>query len=218
MLMELFKTGIAGLDELLRGGFPPRTYLLLGPPGSGNEVFARQVAFYQAELGCVSYFINSKTPESIREDMSTFRWDVSAKEKEGTWQFIKLTKKKPLTNFFSNEMKQQRCIVLDSLSELLLESKIEEVLAMLNLMCCRSREKKELYLLLLSEGMHEEKIEVTIQHFVDGIITFTTTLRGEGFTNNITIKKMTGSVAPTRSLSYSIGARGFTIETATRIT
>jgi KaiC/GvpD/RAD55 family RecA-like ATPase len=216
--MELLKTGIAGFDEFLRGGLPPRTYLLLGPPGSGNEVFARQVAFYQAELDSVSYFITSKTPKSIREDMSTFKWDVQAKEKDGKWKFVKPNPKKPLISFFSNRLRKQRCIVLDSLSELLLNFKIEEVLPLLNLMSRRSREKNALYMLLLSEGMHDEKVEATIQHFADCVITFSTTWRGEGITNNITIKKLAGSVMPTRSLPYSIGARGFTIETATRIT
>jgi KaiC/GvpD/RAD55 family RecA-like ATPase len=216
--MELLKTGIAGFDEFLKGGLPPRTYLLLGPPGSGNEVFARQVAYHRAEKSGVSYFINSKTPDSIREDMLCFRLDVSLMVKVGTWRFIKLTQEDSLIDIFSKETREQRCIVLDSLSELLLTSKIEEVITLLNLMSSRSRERNELYMLLLSEGMYEQKVEIAIQHFVDGVIMFTTERRGEGSTSKISIKKLAGSAVPTRSLPYSIGTRGFTIETATRIT
>jgi KaiC/GvpD/RAD55 family RecA-like ATPase len=42
--MKLIKTGIAGLDEFLTGGLPPKIILLTGLPGSGNEIFARHIA------------------------------------------------------------------------------------------------------------------------------------------------------------------------------
>ena len=47
--MKLVKTGIAGLDEFLTGGIPPRILLLTGLPGSGNEVFARQIVSTQGK-------------------------------------------------------------------------------------------------------------------------------------------------------------------------
>jgi KaiC/GvpD/RAD55 family RecA-like ATPase len=216
MLMDLLKTGIAGFDEFLRGGLPPRTYLLLGSPGSGNEVFARQVAYYRSEKVGVSYITYSKTPECIREDMACFNWDISAKEKKGTWRFITLNKDS--LEVISKEVEQRRCIVLDSLSELLLKTKINDVVDLLNFMSNQSREKKEMHLILLSEGMQEPRIEIMVQHFVGGIIYFTSTWRGEASTNNLSIRKIEGSMVPTRSLPYAIGSRGIAIETATRIT
>ena len=38
--MKPVKTFIAGLDEFLMGGLPPKIILLSGSPGAGNEVFA----------------------------------------------------------------------------------------------------------------------------------------------------------------------------------
>ncbi len=47
--MKTVKTAIAGLDEFLMGGLPPKIILLTGAPGSGNEVFAKQVLFNRVQ-------------------------------------------------------------------------------------------------------------------------------------------------------------------------
>lgn len=216
--MKLHKTGIAGLDEFLQGGLPPRVFLLLGPPGSGNEIFARQVAYFKARHGEVAYFTVNKAPESIKDDMSAYGWDVSPLEEAGSWRFINLTQANSLLNVITREIKQNRCVVVDSLSELLLTHKIEEVTSVLNSMSTQNTEYKELHLVLLTEGMQDPKVETTIQHFADGVIIFTATWGAEALSRSIMIKKMTGTVIPTRRLPYSIGKRGFTIETAIRIT
>ena len=54
--MKLLKTGIAGLDEFLTGGLPPKILLLVGLPGAGNEVFARQIAYTRAKQIGITYF------------------------------------------------------------------------------------------------------------------------------------------------------------------
>lgn len=216
--MELLKTGIVGLDELLQGGLPPGVFLLLGPPGSGNEIFARQVAHSRAKESGVSYFTVTKTPESVRDDMSAYGWDISPLEEAGSWRFINLIQGESLIDAATQEMKQRRCVVVDSLSELLITYKIEEAITMLNSMSTQNREYKELHLVLLTEGMQDPKVETTIQHFADGVMIFTTTWEAETSSRSIIIKKMRGKVSPTRSIPYSIGGRGFTIETAIRIT
>jgi KaiC/GvpD/RAD55 family RecA-like ATPase len=66
--------------------------------------------------------------------------------------------------------------------------------------------------------MQQPRIENAMQHFADGVIVFTTTHGTEASARHITIKKIRGAILPTRMLPYSIGERGFTIETATRIT
>ncbi|MDQ1280635.1 MAG: hypothetical protein QG670_1898 [Thermoproteota archaeon] len=217
--MGLIKTGIAGLDEFLGGGLLPRVYVLLGSPGSENDLFARQVAYNRTTLGGISYFLCSKTPESIRDDMLCYKLDVASKEENGVWRFIKLDKEKNLTDIFSRETKQQRSIVLDSLSDILLTTPdMEKIRELLNLLSSRSREKNELYLLLLTEGMHDQKVEVSIEHFADGVIRFTTIWSGENSIRTLNFKKLNGATVPSRSLVYSIGSRGFIIETTTRIT
>lgn len=49
---ERLRTGIPGLDTVLRGGFRTgRTYMLMGLPGAGKTILANQVCFHHAANG-----------------------------------------------------------------------------------------------------------------------------------------------------------------------
>ena len=85
--MKPVKTGIAGLDEFLMGGLPPRIILLTGSPGSGNEVFAKQVLFNRVKTCPVTYFTVNATAESVREDMAAYGWDTVPFEETDAWKF-----------------------------------------------------------------------------------------------------------------------------------
>ena len=216
--MKLIKTGIAGLDEFLTGGLPPRILLLSGLPGSGNEVFARQIAYTSGKQGSITYFTVNTTAESVIDDMSLFNWDVKPLEASGNWKFKTLTKTCNLQETVIDEMKQNRTVVIDSLSEVLLARKIDEVINLLTAMSRQNRDSEQYHLLLLTEGMQDEKAESAVQHFAEGVIMFNTTSETDTLHTDILIKKMKGVFVPLRRLPYAISKRGVIIETATRIT
>lgn len=216
--MKLLKTGIVGFDEFLQGGLPPGVFLLIGPLGSGSEIFAREIAYSRAKDSGVTYFTLTKPTEVVKDDMSAYGWDISQLEEAERWRFINLTQTESMIDDIIQEMKQSRCVVLDSFSELLLTQKIEDAISLLISMSTQNRECQELHLILLTEGMQDPKVETTMQHFADGVITFTTNWGTEATSRSIIIKKMRRMIIPSRSLPYSIGERGFTIETAIRIT
>ena len=57
------QTGIEGLDELLCGGIPKgSTVLLSGPPGAGKTVLSLQYAFYHASRGEKVLFVSTCEP------------------------------------------------------------------------------------------------------------------------------------------------------------
>jgi len=215
--MKLLKTGIPGFDELLRGGLPPNVILLLGSSGSGSEVFAEQVLYNRALEGEVTYFTVHKPPELIKDEMTLYGWNVSLL-KEGSWRFGNLGRAKSLGRVVSEEIKQRRWVVVDSLSELLLTYGIQEIIALLKSMSSDNRESEGLHFLLLTEGMQDSKLETTLEHFADGVISFTVAWETEILSRRMTIKKIRGALVPARSLLYSVGETGLTIETARRIT
>jgi len=96
--MKLVKTGIAGLDEFLQGGLPPRVFLLLGLPRSGFEVFAKQVAYSRAKQVGVTYFTVTKSADSVMDDMAAFGWHISSLKQTGNWRFVSLTQAESLTD------------------------------------------------------------------------------------------------------------------------
>ena len=216
--MKLLKTGIAGLDEFLTGGLPPRVLLLMGLPGAGNEVFARQIAYLRAKQTGITYFIVNETADSVRNDMAVYNWDLVPLEENGNWRFKVITKKMDLQEAVIEEMSQRRTVVIDSVSELLLTREIDEVIDLLTAMSNKNKNSDEYHLLLLTEGMQDPRAETAMQHFAEGVIVFTASWATDTVHTDILIKKMRGTFVPARRLPYSISKKGFLIETATRIT
>jgi hypothetical protein len=88
------------------------------------------------------------------------------------------------------------------------------------LLRCMSRQNtrvQEIHLALITKGMHEPEAEVAAQHFADGVVDFTVNQGPEYVTRKMFIKKIGGAVAPMRNITYVVGEKGITIETALRI-
>jgi circadian clock protein KaiC len=63
MSKDTVNTGIEGLDELLCGGIPKgSTVLLSGPPGAGKTVLSLQYAFNHASRGEKVLFVSTCEP------------------------------------------------------------------------------------------------------------------------------------------------------------
>ena len=214
------KTGIAGLDEFLMGGLPPKIILLSGAPGSGNEVFAKQVLFNRVKMCPITYFTVNTTAESIREDMAAYGWDTLPFEENESWKFksLKDTTANELLKSVLDEMEQSRTVAIDSVSELLLIHKIKEIANLLTAMTHQNRKGLNFHLLLLTEGMQDPQADATMNHFAEGSINFALNWSADSTMRHLIIRKMSGTIIPTRRLTYTLGRKGFIIETATRIT
>jgi KaiC/GvpD/RAD55 family RecA-like ATPase len=218
--MKTVKTGIAGLDEFLMGGLPPKIILLTGAPGSGNEVFAKQVLFNRVQNCPVTYFTINTSAESIREDMAAYGWDTTPFEENETWKFksLKDTTPNELLKLVLGEMEQLRTVAIDSLSELLLIHKTKEIANLLTSMTHQNRKNQNYHMLLLTEGMQDTQADATMNHFAEGSINFELNWSADMTMRHLIIRKMAGTIIPTRRLTYTLGRKGFIIETATRIT
>ncbi|MEP6823139.1 MAG: ATPase domain-containing protein [Chthoniobacterales bacterium] len=71
-------TGIPGLDEILRGGLPPRRiYLIQGAPGSGKTTLALQFLLSGARAGeKVLYISLSETRDEVEEVARSHGWPL----------------------------------------------------------------------------------------------------------------------------------------------
>jgi circadian clock protein KaiC len=133
-------TGIAGLDEILRGGLPEnRLYLLLGNPGVGKTTIALQYLLEGASRGETGLYIAlSETREEILSVARSHGWPIDrlsifelsalerqlAQEEQNTVFHpaeIELNKTTQMLLKRIEEVKPKR-LVLDSLSELRLLS------------------------------------------------------------------------------------------------
>jgi KaiC/GvpD/RAD55 family RecA-like ATPase len=115
----------------------------LGSPDKGHETFARQIALFRSKEIGVTYFTFSKTKETIRTNMETYNLDVTSQEKAGRWKFINLDKNfGSIKSAIITEMKQNRCVVLDLISELLMDHDIKETVDLVMSMTTQNNKTK----------------------------------------------------------------------------
>lgn len=82
--MKKISTGIAGLDEMLGGGFPEgRIILVCGGPGTGKTIFSFQFLVEGAKGGEKGVYITLEEPlELVKTNISSFGWEFDRYCKE----------------------------------------------------------------------------------------------------------------------------------------
>ncbi len=80
--MKKVATGISGLDDILKGGLPPRRlYLLQGAPGAGKTTLALQFLLTGARAGeKVLYISLSETRDEVEEVAASHGWSLDGVE------------------------------------------------------------------------------------------------------------------------------------------
>lgn len=83
--MAKIKTGIKGFDELVEGGLPEKSIILLtGTPGTGKTIFALEYLYRGVLQGEKGIYISFEEPEeNLKRQAKQFGWDFEKLEKEG---------------------------------------------------------------------------------------------------------------------------------------
>lgn len=83
--MQRVATGIPGLDELIGGGFPKGSVILLsGTCGTGKTLTSIQFLWYGVQHGENGVYISFEEPvEQVKNAAKQFGWDLERAEKEG---------------------------------------------------------------------------------------------------------------------------------------
>jgi len=110
------KTGIFGLDELLEGGFPAGSCVLVsGKIGTGKSIFATQyIARGITEYGEPSVLVSfERDKKDLYQDASAFGWQLQSLEKEGSLQVLGGSMPRVVEN-----MRRAKATIEDLISEI----------------------------------------------------------------------------------------------------
>ena len=93
-MVKRVKTGIRGFDELVQGGFPiASTILLTGSPGTGKTIFGLQFLYNGAskfnEKGL--YVTFEQTERALVEQAKLFGWDFEKYLKNKSIQILHIS-------------------------------------------------------------------------------------------------------------------------------
>jgi len=220
--MKLLKTWIEGLDEMLGGGLPEKSVVLMtGEPGSGYDILAQQILYQNAlQGGKVAYFSTARAPEALREDFETFGWNVAPLIEKDSWMFFNVNVPdviQVLMEKIPRVAAEGRWVLIDSLSYLILTQKYRSVISVVEMLLNSAKEHGGVHFLLLTQKMHDTETETTMQHLVDGVMEFSAQETAGGIDRRLRMKKMRRAVYEPRLIPFNITERGITIETAVRI-
>ena len=207
---------------MLGGGLPDKSVVVMtGEPGSGYDILAQQMMYQHALRNeKVAYFSTSRSPDTIKEDFSTFGWETSPLQEKGNWVCYQTSVAdaiQTLTENIPKAISEGRWILLDSLSYLILTQKYYSVVKTVELLLENARKHGGIHFLLLTQKMHDTETETTMQHLADGVMEFTANETAGGIDRRIRLKKMRRAVYEPRLIPFNITERGITIETAVRI-
>ncbi|MCY0859233.1 MAG: KaiC domain-containing protein [Sulfolobaceae archaeon] len=84
------RTYIKGLDEILYGGIPERSIVLLsGGPGTGKSIAAKQFIYNGLIRGESGVFVTlEEHPVSVIRSFKHFNWDITKFEKDGKFAIV----------------------------------------------------------------------------------------------------------------------------------
>jgi KaiC/GvpD/RAD55 family RecA-like ATPase len=105
------KSGIPGFDELIEGGFPEGSSVLVsGGPGCGKTIFCLEYLYYGAKQfrDPGAYITLEEGPHNLWWNMQRFKWDLLPLEKEN---LLKIYKFEPTDDMRNDAEKQIQKII-----------------------------------------------------------------------------------------------------------
>jgi circadian clock protein KaiC len=204
-LTDRVPTGIAGLDDLIKGGFPRGTLILLaGSPGAGKTIAAAHYLYHGAKnLNENSIYVSfAERRKFFFDNMKKFGLDFESLESNGKFKFLDMitTREEALSSTFDMVLREVLAIdakrlVIDSFSAMAqaFERKIDARI-LLHMLDKLMRQTGCTTLLLVEVPRGSKTLGLGFEEFVaDGIIQFETINEKEGIRKRAVILKMRGT-------------------------
>lgn len=208
---SLVKTWIKGFDQLMSGGFPRPSFIILaGHPGTGKSTFAIQFLLNGATMGgekgvYASFLEREET--FIRNMSKSYGFDFKKPIDEGTLHFLEFT---PLASTAVSDTLNQivktiiesgaKRLVIDSLNALFGETAPAEQRRLLEIVLNRIiKDQGCTVIAILEQSIGKTEIGFGIEEFVaDGLIVFESYIEGLEAKRRAIIRKLRGTLHSAR--------------------
>jgi class 3 adenylate cyclase/KaiC/GvpD/RAD55 family RecA-like ATPase len=173
-------SGIENLDEILGGGYPDKsTILVVSPPGIAKEVLGYWFTYSGLGHGDFCLYITRLPINDILRDAKAFGVDYSQKiplwmASRGGQIKLELNDLASLSfnikEILNKNGKRRVRIVTDVLSSLLLLNQPEVIYRFLSQLFDEIKQHDVILLATLEDGMHPSQVLTAIEHLFDGVV------------------------------------------------
>lgn len=226
--MKVFRTGIIPLDAQLGGGIPSGSVIaLIEEPGAGGDVFSYHFAVEGSNVGDnVLYIATDDSAKDVKRHLSLYFPNyqdftlVSLKDREemDAKGYLRRTMYDVLSGvktIIKNEKFDR--VVINNLTFFFSHYSIEDVISLIEFFLNDAREKESAYMLLLTKGMLEERAEVAVKHFCDGVIELSLKEVENEIQRRLKFIKFKGIIVPRAVMRYELTDKGVRMESMMRV-
>ena len=219
--MERVSTGVIGLNQLLRGGFPAGSMILVvGTPGSRKSTLGKQFLFDSLAKERPAVLVDTFEPlELAKETMVSFEWDGglldrmiffdcyswrtgTAREKYSGNPANLTELSIALSDLLKNEINHESRarLVIDSFSDFLTHAGPEQAQKFLESVKARLAERRVTSIVILEEGLHEDRVNAAVEYITDGTIKMRYEERGR----SLMVSRMLGTPATIKWIPFTL--------------
>jgi KaiC/GvpD/RAD55 family RecA-like ATPase len=224
---EMVRTEIEVLDELVPGGIPESSsILLLTDPGAGREMIAAQFASETMKRGESALYITlDNFPDSIRGTVTGLLGEAGGKR--GLLAFVDCYSKtvgveshesfmadpenlSEVSMVLSNAIQRHnpKLIVLDSISTVIRKRQVRAALEFLHVLVAKARQSETLSLISMNRKAFHPAIIAAAQEIVDGVIEMKLEDEAGGIGRYLRILQMAGANHSSAWVAFEVGPAG----------
>ncbi len=233
--VKRFKTGIVTIDGQLRGGIPESSVVLvLEDPGAGGDILTYHFAIEGAKNDESVLYVTTDDPaEYIMSDMCEMAGDNAEKVKKNV-DFLDFVSGRIYTpdrlreclkrrydpfNAFKNllDTKSYERVVVNNLTYFFLHYPDDDVIKLVESFSDYAKRDRSVFLVLMTKGMLEPKIETTIKHIADAVMEMTIKEMENEIQRRLKFIKFKRTLVPKIILRYDLSDRGIIMESVMRV-
>jgi KaiC/GvpD/RAD55 family RecA-like ATPase len=221
--MKRLPIGVADMDQMMLGGIPAGSLcLVLGPPGAGKSILSKRFLYTAIEGKRQGFLVATNEGEDrILETMKLFKWDRGVEESLHvldcySWKSGKSTSKYSasltsltdvsvgITSILDDEgalPEDEARIVIDSFTDIINYGGVERALRLLDSVHTKLQTRGVTGLVLLEEGVHDEKTVKSVEYATDGTIKMKFSEQGRF----MMVSRMTATPLSPKWIAFTIG-------------
>ncbi len=221
-MTERLAIGVPELDQILKGGLAKGSLCtLLGPPGVGKSILSKRFIFTGIQSGKDAFLVSTtEGADEAGETMKQFEWGTGLERLHvldcHSWRAgaggaaysasassltdVSVTLSRMLNDFEVNPEGNAR-IVVDSFTDFVKNAGLERALKLLDAIRTKQKSRGMTGLVLMEEGVHDEKANSSVEYATDGTIKMKLTDLGR----YMMVTRMTATPLTPKWIPYAIG-------------